>query len=80
MEKRIKNSKVIGANLRRLREDAGLSQDRLCAALQLRGCDIGRTTYAKYEAGETSIKAKVIAGLKKIYNCSDEVFFEGTEE
>ena len=42
----------MGDNLRRLRGLHGLSQEKLCAQLQRLGCDIGRTTYAKYEAGE----------------------------
>ncbi|MBQ4629789.1 MAG: helix-turn-helix transcriptional regulator, partial [Clostridia bacterium] len=51
----------------------------LCAELQRRGCDIGRSTYAKYEAGELNIRASVIIELKKIYNCSYDDFFEGLD-
>jgi len=70
----------MGDNLRRLRSDAGLSQEKLCAELQRRGCDIGRTTYAKYEAGELNIRASVIIELRKIYKCSYDEFFVGLEE
>ena len=52
MEQKIRRDRNMGDNLRRLRGEAGLSQEKLCAELQRRGCDIGRTTYAKYEAGE----------------------------
>ena len=77
MEQKIRRDRNMGDNLRRLRGDAGLSQEKLCAELQRRGCDIGRTTYAKYEAGELNIRASVIIELKKIYKCSyDEFFFE----
>lgn len=69
----------MGDNLRRLRFDSGLSQEKLCAELQRRGCDIGRTTYAKYEAGELNIRASVLIELKKIYNCSYDEFFMGLE-
>jgi len=65
----------MGDNLRRLRNNAGLSQEKLCAELQRRGCDIGRTTYAKYEAGELNIRASVIVALREIYNCSFDDFF-----
>lgn len=76
MEQKIRRDRNMGDNLRRLRNDAGLSQEKLCAELQRRGCDIGRTTYAKYEAGELNIRASVIIELKKIYKCSyDEFFF-----
>ena len=69
----------MGDNLRRLRNASGLSQEKLCAELQRRGSDIGRTTYAKYEAGELNIKVSVIVELKKIYNCSYDDFFAGLD-
>ncbi len=69
----------MGANLRRLRDKADISQEKLCAELQRRGCDIGRTTYAKYESGELNIKVSVIIELKKIYNCEYDEFFEGLD-
>ena len=80
MEQKIRRDLNMGDNLRRLRGNAGLSQEKLCVKLQLHGCDIGRTTYAKYEAGELNIKASVIVALKKIYNCSYDDFFEGLDK
>ena len=79
MEQKIRRDRNMGDNLRRLRSDAGLSQEKLCAELQRRGCDIGRTTYAKYEAGELNIRASVIIELKKIYKCSYDEFFLGLD-
>ena len=49
MEQKIRRDRNMGDNLRRLRIDKGISQEKLCAELQRRGCDIGRTTYAKYD-------------------------------
>ena len=69
----------MGDNLKRLRLDYGISQEKLCAKLQRRGCDIGRSTYAKYESGELNIRASVIVELKKIYQCSYDDFFEGLD-
>ena len=79
MEQKIRRDLNMGDNLRRLRDASGLSQEKLCAELQRRGCDIGRSTYAKYEAGELNIRASVIVTLKKIYNCSYDDFFLGLE-
>lgn len=79
MEQKIRRDRNMGDNLRRLRNANGLSQERLCAELQRRGCDIGRTTYAKYEAGELNIRASVIIELKKIYKCSYDEFFAGLD-
>lgn len=75
MEQKIRRDRNMGDNLRRLRNANGLSQEKICAELQRRGCDIGRTTYAKYEAGELNIRASVIIELKKIYKCSYDEFF-----
>ena len=69
----------MGGNLRRLRLANGLSQEKLCAELQRRGCDIGRSTYEKYEVGELNIRASVLIELKKIYNCSYDEFFAGLD-
>ena len=79
MEQKIRRDRNMGDNLRRLRIDKGISQEKLCAELQRRGCDIGRTTYAKYEAGELNIRASVIIELRKIYNCTFDDFFEGLD-
>ena len=79
MEQKIRRDRNMGDNLRRLRTDKGISQEKLCAELQRRGCDIGRTTYAKYEAGELNIRASIIIELRKIYNCTFDDFFEGLD-
>ena len=70
----------MGDNLRRLRDEYGISQEKLCAELQRCGCDIGRSTYAKYESGELNIRASVIIELKKIYGCSYDEFFLGLDQ
>ena len=80
MEQKIRRDRNMGDNLRRLRKDHGLSQEKLCAELQRRGCDIGRTTYEKYERGELNIRASVIIELRKIYNCTYDEFFQGLDE
>jgi len=69
----------MGDNLRKLRTEWGISQEKLCAELQRRGCDIGRTTYAKYESGELNIRVSVLITLKNIYKCSYDTFFEGLD-
>ena len=79
MEQKIRRDRNMGDNLRKLRLDHDISQEKLCAELQRRGCDIGRSTYAKYEAGELNIRASVIIELKKIYKCSYDDFFEGLD-
>ena len=79
MEQKLRRDRSMGDNLRRLRENSGLSQEKLCAEFQRRGCDIGRTTYAKYEAGELNIRISVLIELKKIYRCAYDDFFAGLD-
>ena len=79
MEQKIRRDRNMGDNLRRLRLEKDISQEKLCAELQRRGCDIGRSTYAKYEAGELNIRVSVIMELKKIYKCTYDDFFDGLE-
>lgn len=76
MEQKIRQDKAIGDNLRRLRNAKGISQEKLCAMLQLRGCDIGRSTYDKYERGELNVKVSVLIQLKDFYGCSFDDFFK----
>ena len=79
MEQKIRRDRCIGDNLRVLRKARRISQEKLCAELQRRGCDIGRSTYAKYEAGQLNVRASVLIELKKIYECSFDDFFAGLE-
>ena len=69
----------MGQNLRTLRDKVGISQEKLCAELQRRGCDIGRTTYEKYESGELNIKVSVLVELKNFYKCTYDDFFANLE-
>lgn len=79
MEQKIRRDRNMGDNLRRLRDDKGISQEKLCAELQRRGCDIARSCYAKYEAGELNIRASVLIELRKFYDCSYDEFFKGLD-
>ena len=79
MEQKLRRDFCMGSNLKKLRLTAGLSQEKLCAELQRRGCDIGRSTYEKYEAGELNIRISVLVELRKIYNCAYDAFFEGLD-
>ncbi len=69
----------MGDNLRKLRLAFGISQEKLCAELQRRGCDIGRSTYEKYEEGELNIRSSVLVERKRMYQCSYDDFFVDVE-
>lgn len=80
MEQKLKRDLNMGTNLKRLRDDFGISQEKLCVELQRIGCDVGRTTYAKYEYGELNIPISIIIKLKKLYNCTYDEFFIGLDD
>lgn len=80
MEQKLRRDRNMGDNLRKLRLNHGLSQEKLCAKLQRLGYDIGRSTYEKYEAGELNIRISILIALRKIYACNYDDFFEGLEE
>lgn len=80
MEQKLRRDCYIGENLKKLRLIHGWSQEKLCAELQRRGCDIGRTTYEKYEQGQLNIRISVLIELRKIYKCTYDDFFEGLDK
>lgn len=80
MEQKLRRDRNMGDNLRKLRKQNGFSQEKLCDELQRRFCDIGRSTYQKYENGELNIRISVIIELKKLYNCTYDDFFEGLDQ
>ena len=73
MNKKIE--KQIGANIRDLRERAGMTQDALAAKLQLAGCDMTRSAVAKIEVGQRHLYPDEIVLLKEILKVScDDIF------
>lgn len=69
----------IGENIRKLRLGSGMTQEQVVAQLQLMGIDISRSTYAKLECSLMNIKISELMGLKNIFDCSFNDFFEGLE-
>ena len=66
----------VGQNIRRLREQAGFTQEQLSAKLQLAGCDITRSAVAKIEVGQRHLYPDEIIKLRKILNVDYAQIFE----
>lgn len=67
--------KAVGANIRRLREKADITQEQLSARLQVNGCDITRSALAKIEVGQRHLYLDEIILLKKLLGVSyDDIF------
>lgn len=60
--------KEVGAKIRELREQCGLTQEQVSAQLQIRGCDITRSALAKIEVGQRHIYPDELKLLKEILN------------
>ncbi len=58
--------KQIGANIRRLREQAHLTQEMLSARLQTEGCDLTRSAIAKIEVGQRHCYPDELICFRKI--------------
>ncbi len=67
--------KIVGKNIRRLRENKHFTQDELATKMQLEGCDITRSAIAKIEVGQRHLYPDEIILIKKILDVSfDEIF------
>ncbi|PWJ10234.1 helix-turn-helix domain-containing protein [Ruminococcus flavefaciens] len=67
--------KAVGANIRRLREKADITQEQLSARLQVNGCDITRSALAKIEVGQRHLYPDEIILLRKLLGVSyDDIF------
>jgi len=66
---------LIGSNIRKIREEKGLTQEQVASKLQINGCDITRSAYAKIEVGQRHLYPDEIILLKAILNTSYEEIF-----
>ena len=67
--------KRLGANIRALRKKRGLTQEQVSAQLQVMGCDMTRSAYAKLEVGQRHIYADELKALRAVFHVGfDELF------
>lgn len=69
--------KQIGANIRKIREEEGMTQEALSAKLQTMGFEITRSALAKIEVGQRHIYPDEIKALKEIFNTTFDKIFDG---
>ncbi len=70
-----KTEKIVGNNIKILREKANMTQETLAARLQLHGCDITRSAIAKIEVGQRHLYPDEIILIKTILSVSYEDIF-----
>lgn len=76
MEQRIVQDVNIGANLKKLRRRASMTQAEVAAKLELRGLYVSREIYDQIEGGSHHIRVSVLLALKEIFHASYEEIFE----
>lgn len=76
---KLRQDPTLGGNIKRLRNAAGYTQERVVAKLQLEGLSITRSTYAKIECGQYSVRVTELVALKKIFRVDYNAFFDGME-
>lgn len=72
--------KEIGDNIRKIRENIGMTQEMLSTKLQLLGCDITRSAIAKIEVGQRHIYPDEIILIKEILDTDFDSIFYGMEK
>ncbi len=77
MSAKIKQDISIGDNLRRLRKNNHLSQEKVALKLQLMGLSVSREMLSQMELGRYNIRISILLALKQIYNATFDDFFEG---
>ena len=76
MEKIITNA-VFSENLKRIRKESGLTQEKTVRELQLLGSSISRSTYSLIEMGRGNIFISDLVGLQEIFKVDYTEFFKG---
>lgn len=77
---KIKYNISLGANIRALRMDCGMTQEQTIAKLQLLGCSLTRGSYAKIEAGIQNISVQELLAMKEVFHAEYEDFFQKQPE
>lgn len=65
--------KQVGGQVRRLREELGLTQEQLAARLQVLGCDMTRSALAKIEVGQRHIYLHELRCLRDVLKTTYDV-------
>lgn len=68
----INYEKYVGSNIRTLREKRKITQAEMSAKLQVQGCDITRSAFAKIEVGQRHIYVDELKLIKEILNVTFE--------
>lgn len=71
-----KIEKRVGQNIRKIRENAGITQELVATRLQLGGCDITRSAVAKIEVGQRHLYPDEAILLRQILGTTYDAMFD----
>ena len=80
MAQKIKQDLSIGPNIRKYRRAMDLTQDQLAALMQIRGCDIERSTLSHIELGDYNIKVSHIVAICDILQIDFSTLFSNLDK
>lgn len=67
-------------NLRILREEKGLTQNKLCEVIKKQGYSMSRTTYSKYETGKNEMSYEVLIFFSRFFNTTTDYILGITDK
>lgn len=67
----------IGKNLQTIRKEKGMTQNEVCAKMDMLGRPMSQSTYAQIESGKRNIYISDLIVLKEIFAVDYEAFFQG---
>lgn len=77
MPQKLRQDINIGSNIRKLRINAGLTQEQVIAKMQIMDVCLSRSAYSQIEGGTYNIRISELAALKEIFGVCFEDFFTG---
>lgn len=70
-------NELLGENIKRMRLQAGLTQEQTVAKLQVLGSPLSRSTYSLIGMGRGNLYVNDLVGLQTVFGVSYEEFFKG---
>ena len=76
MSQKLKQDIQIGSTIRKLRKEAGLTQEQVVAKLQLKGLETSRSSYSQIECGTYNIRISELVTLAELFKVDFNTFFQ----
>lgn len=76
MSQKLKQDIQIGSTIRKLRKEAGLTQEQVVAKLQLKGLETSRSSYSQIECGTYNIRISELVTLAELFKVDFNAFFQ----